>query len=287
MGSDYFFRMGSTHAVCQDYAIAGESGLVSYAMLSDGCSGQAIPGQPGSPYTDFGARFLVRSAQRYLPEMARGIFPTKAIVHDAQAIAHQARLPDVALDATLLVAVALELGLGVQTYHTGDGVVASRKRDGTLQFYSLEFGNNMPYYLSYQLSTPRRESYFSPPPELVASVEDSGKLFVTQGVKPPGGAWDVSHSTHVVHTDEPVVSTFSLEEYELVLLLSDGATSFHLKNGAPIPLEDVLDQVLAIKGLTGEFLTRRCHRFLQKFCVDNGWQHCDDFSVAGIHCGKP
>jgi len=63
MSADYFFRMGKTHTICQDYAIAGsreykidaEMGAFQYAILSDGCSGIPNLKAPGSPYTDFGA----------------------------------------------------------------------------------------------------------------------------------------------------------------------------------------------------------------------------------------
>ena len=82
-------------------------------------------------------------------------------------------------------------------------------------------------------------------------------------------------------------TTFRREDTELVLLFSDGISSFQLKDGTPIPLEQVLDQVFDLKGFAGQFLTRRCTRFLQKFCAENGWQHADDFSVGGLHLGAP
>lgn len=286
MWSDFFFRMGSTHAVCQDYAVAGQSGNVTYAMLADGCSGKHIPGEPGSPYTDFGARFLVRCAQRYLGEMVAGRFPETAIVHDAQAITHQAHLPSVSLDATLLAVVA-QPGGSALTFQTGDGVIAIRHRDGTRTYQSVEFGNNMPYYLSYLLHPTRRQSFFKPPPEAGVSPEEAGKAFMTTGAKQPGGPWERTQWTFHINPTEPLTFTGRHEPHptELVMLLSDGASSFQLKDGTPVPLEDVLDQLFEIKGFAGQFLTRRCTRFLQTFCAERGWQHSDDFSVAGIYLG--
>lgn len=286
MESDFYFRMGSTHAVCQDYAVAGESGDMTYAMLADGCSGKHIPGEPGSPYTDFGARFLVQCSRRYLGEMMDERFPATAIAHDARAIAHQARLPGVALDATLLTAVASTQGR-IATYQTGDGVIAYKMRDGTLRYVSLEFGNGMPYYLSYLLSPARRAALFHPTPESGASNEAAGKVIVTEGIRTADGQWDRSQ-TEATFDESSVPERkmmFTREEVELLLLFSDGVSSFQLKNGTLIPLEQVLDQLFDIKGFKGQFLTRRCNWFLQKFCPEKGWAHSDDFSVAGIYLG--
>lgn len=285
MESDFFFRMGSTHAVCQDYAVAGESGDLTYAMLADGCSGKHIPGEPGSPYTDFGARFLVQCTRRYLGELMAQQFPATAIAHDAGAIIHQARLPGVALDATLLVAVAK--GDKVVACQTGDGVIAFKTRDGTLCYESIEFGNGMPYYLSYLLSPTRKNFLLHPPPDSGAKPEDAGKITITDGRRLPGGQWE-RHQTVVTFDERSPVERqmmFEREQVEIVLLFSDGVSSFQLKDGTQIPLEKVLDQIFDIKGFKGQFLTRRCARFLQKFCSENGWQHSDDFSVAGIHLG--
>ncbi|HYO91642.1 MAG TPA: hypothetical protein VEQ40_08400, partial [Pyrinomonadaceae bacterium] len=69
MNADSAFLIGATHAVCQDYAVAGngtpdERAAVSnlqanpYVILSDGCS--------SSPDTDIGARLLVKAAEQVL-----------------------------------------------------------------------------------------------------------------------------------------------------------------------------------------------------------------------------
>ena len=80
---------------------------------------------------------------------------------------------------------------------------------------------------------------------------------------------------------------FPTDLYDLVLLLSDGAESFHTKDGQPVELDLVLAQIFDFKGFAGQFLGRRCGRFLSSFCAENGWKHDDDFTVAGIYVGEP
>ena len=69
MNADSAFRMGSTHAVCQDYAVASAWTAAAhtdgaappprpYIILSDGCS--------STPDTDVGARLLVKAAEPLL-----------------------------------------------------------------------------------------------------------------------------------------------------------------------------------------------------------------------------
>jgi hypothetical protein len=289
MGSDFFFRMGSTHAVCQDYALAGQARGCHYAIVSDGCSGLPIAGEPGSPYTDYGARFLARAAQQNLPRISEGEFPAMDIITAASDVAYLARLPNVALDATLIVAATTPSD-DVVVFQTGDGVVASRDLDGTIHYQTLSFGNGMPYYLSYVRDPRRREALFRPQKGDVAPevAEAAGTLEVTIGLYRPQEGW----STPVVRNEAfdettPVerMTRFRREQTDLVLIMSDGVESFQLKDGTTVPLEQVLEQLFAFKGFAGQFLVRRCNRFLQKFCADNGWHHSDDFGVAGIYMG--
>lgn len=295
MGADYFVRMGSTHAICQDYAIAGELGERPYALVSDGCSGVSLPEQPGSPYTDFGARFLVRAAQQKIGQISEGDFPSDEIINRAAEWARHAELPDTSLDATLLVAATSETG-DVLTFQTGDGVVASKSRDGTLFYQALSFGNGMPFYLSYLLDRRRLERLLHPDAfesGRAMNAEAAGTVTVTDNIYVPGKGWQTPW-THVEPFAKDSRNTtrfrrdiFYREQHEVVLLLSDGVESFQKKDGTPVPLEEVLERLFDFKGFNGQFLVRRCSRFLHKFCVENGWQHADDFSAAGIHLASP
>lgn len=277
MGVDYYCRMGSTHAICQDYVLAGESDGLQYAVLSDGCSGSPKPGDPGSPHTDFGSRFLVHSARRHLQDMTEGTFPGDAIITQAQGMARQTYLGIDSLYATMIAGILKNQVL--QTYHTGDGVIACRTREGVITYTTKQFDNNAPHYLAYAVSPKDHDRY----------LEQVKQVTVRQRSWRPDSGWGDPSITvepvdrHLFHTH----SVFSAGSVDLVLIMSDGAESFVRKaNNEPVPLEKVLEQLFAIKNFKGEFLTRRCNAFLHRFCAEQGWVHEDDFSVAGFYFGE-
>jgi hypothetical protein len=275
--TDYYFRMGKTHTVCQDYAAAGSHEGKPYALLSDGCSGIPNKDDPGSPHTDWGARFLVRAAQRHLPDLfERMTMPTEVIAYEALNMAYQTRLSRLALDATLLAVV--NNGRYTRTYQTGDGVVAARYRDGRLEYNDIEFGNNMPYYLAYELDRDRERQML----DTAKTATRSWRVFE------PGKGWGEKVSVvHDLNDQFRMVQThiFDVDEIEYVLILSDGAKSFMQKGSAEaIPLETVIEHVLSLKNGKGEFLQRRLRAF-ELHCAREGWAHNDDFSCAGIYHG--
>lgn len=262
MGADCFFRMGSTHQVCQDYARAGESGGYTFAALSDGCS--------SSPDTDFGARFLV---QAFTQEVRDGQF-TEEIASRAAWMSAAAGLPRSCLDATLLAAY-LDREAYIRVVRTGDGVVAWRGRDGNWRYEQVSFGSNAPRYLSYKLDPRLEARQLELSPTVVrhsGSRERDETEWITTEVEQPSR----NSPTGIERWSLPI------EMVDTAIVFSDGVESFVDASGTAVPLERVLDELLAFKVMHGEFLSRRCTRFL-KDCAKRGWAHTDDFSAAGIH----
>lgn len=290
MESDAYSRTGCTHLISQDYALAGTSkDGKKYGFISDGCSGKSDPNQPGSPFTDWGARFIIRSAQRQLEPLSVGLFPHEAIIHEAAAMCRQAELPRSALDATLLGFVNAGNEY-THVYQTGDGVIAFKKRDGTIHYTTRRFGNNAPYYLSYQLDVRKENDYFHPDPETNPGlVAEAGTVEVTNGWYVPGQGWQKHTKKEFLLSSSPTFlnrSVISSENTELLLLMTDGAESFQQKaNGLPVSLEDVLFEMFDIRKYNGSFITRNCDFFFRKICVQKGWQHTDDFSITGLYMG--
>ncbi len=276
METDYIFRMGATHSICQDYAVASQKGEQAFALLSDGCSGVAVKGDPGSPHTELGARFLVLATSHHLQDLFDGDFPKQKVAIEADGMIRQARLRRIALDATLLAAV--KQGRYTRTFQIGDGVVAGRYRDGRIRYYTLKFGGNRPYYLSYSLDEARENQFY----------EEAKTVTTMTNLYTPGQGWGQAVETTVELAGFRLCQQhlFADDEYEVVLLLSDGIESFMRKGTTePVSLEAVLEQVCAFKNYQGDFITRRCVAFLTRFCVDKGWVHNDDFSCTGIYNG--
>lgn len=262
--ADSFFTIGRTHTVCQDYAKAGNCGSV--VALSDGCS--------GSPETDVGARLLVQgalSAQEWVKDLTWA--PKSALRTATQAVSMVGFHP-MCLDATLLMAAGYDDAVRVRVF--GDGVVAARHRDtGDIHSYSIEFAGEAPLYLSYGDSPMRAKQY-------------AGQGFGERSVNVTcaGNSLNLRLVDHV--SPEPFPESydvvFPVKDHDLVVLLSDGVRTFTDREGRLVPLEEVLSEVFAIKNPVGQFLTRRCHRFLEKRRTADGWTHADDFSAAAIYC---
>jgi len=250
--------------VCQDYAASGHTNGLTYAALSDGCS--------SSPDTDFGARFMVQSFKKEVDWDPSAL----SIALGASSMAEAAGLSRRCLDATLLMVMMGDLH--AEIWRAGDGVVAWRRRDGTCFFNQIEFGQNAPRYLSYQLSPEHERQH----------RELSPMVTVRVGVRQPGSKqWDVAKESFSIGAVSVFESWYiDKHEHDLALVFSDGVESFIDSASSPVPLESVLDEIFAFKCLQGQFLSRRCGKFLSKTCVERGWTHSDDFSAAGVYLGE-
>ena len=109
-----------------------------------------------------------------------------------------------------------------------------------------------------------------------AGVDKKDGFYADKVGSDPNSFWDVT--------------VYSREHFDLVAVLSDGVHTFQQKNVLGqmenVPLNEVLAQLMQFKNVKGEFVTRRCKRFLGKFCEKNGWAHYDDFSMAAVYVGE-
>jgi len=286
MNADFFFSIGKTHEVCQDYAKSGTlERCGTYAIVSDGCS--------SSPDTDFGARFMTMAAIHYRSvygETCGGV-PFSSRTFDPAWIAWRASemvrppLSSQCLDATLLG--IFEEPEGVVVAVAGDGTVIARRRDQGLEIKDFDF-LGAPGYPSYLRNPARLEAYYK---------EGYGQRIVTSY---PGDSdlnpvprtdiyWfspDFPEKKQYNIFDGPcALLYFPKDKYEMVMVVSDGAHSFQdAATLNPIPLLEVLDNLVGIKSYTGQFVTRRCKAF-EKFCAKQGWHHNDDLGVAAVYLG--
>ena len=261
MHSDCYFTTGSSHSICQDYALARDS----YIILSDGCS--------SSPHTDFGSRFLTHSLDQVFQSM-RGDHKTAIDRATTMALMHARNLglPDECIDATLLyVRVTRKFAhFGM----CGDGTIAVRFKDGRIDVITAEYESGAPYYPSYEMDQDRKELYLNKfgrkrTESLIQFAADGNVSFVGSTSDTESFAWPI-------------------DGIDTILIMSDGILSFLKtviddvgKRKERMLLQDVVMPLMAFKLMKGKFVERRTRRFLKE-CQKNGIQHYDDVSVAGI-----
>jgi hypothetical protein len=288
MNADSTFQIGASHAVCQDYSLAGgslpgapatskpNSQVNPYVILSDGCS--------SSPDTDTGARLLVRAAEQTL--LGRGGSKArdaselhKEAARRALLWAKRIGLRPQAVDATLLTAhlEGDELILGC----TGDGVICLESAAGMIDVYSISYASGYPLY----------PGYAHQPGRLLAwkGVERSGKEvkhFRSASSEAPLRLKNASRGDRLTE-----VFTVRASDYRYAALFSDGIHSFYSaartetsRRVEAVPMEGVVRDLISFKSVRGAFVERRLNKFL-KDCRARGWQHADDLAFGALYLG--
>lgn len=264
MNTDCFFSIGSTHKVCQDYALADSS--VPYVIICDGCS--------SANHSDFGARLLaVAAAQHIRNGHLQETWFFHSVLSQSNTIAKTLGIPGESLSATLMIASIID---DVFVFRgMGDGMVAVRNRHtGELEMHEIIFPSGAPYYLRYELSRTDKDEYIQ---SFGAELEYT---ITYEGV--PGT---------IVHTRDALVPTelrFPFHDYDLLALSSDGVRSFMSKDVTDTGIQNhivyggnIIKDVLSFRGYQGEYVQRRCRKAFFEF-GKNGWNNTDDFSLAVI-----
>lgn len=280
--ADHVFVQGSTHQVCQDYAyshVSVSTGhlLGAFAIAADGCS--------SSPHTDVGARLLALEAG-----LMAACDVDLSDVGTARKVYRDVLVPWAirgasCLDATLLVAQAIPGRDLLRVVAWGDGVLVRRRRsDGGLEVVRISFlgpggePSDYPVYLAYFADERRLASVLARSPvrrletwDLASGQPSQVAVEAVQGA--PAFAW-----------------TGSVEQYDLVVILSDGVDTFYRKvesgtwkHPERVGLVDVIEPLVRFHG-AGPFVQRRVTRALRDL-ARGGITHADDLSVAAIHVG--
>jgi len=265
---DHFLKKGATHHICEDYVYSKSTSNRTFVLLSDGCS--------SSPDTDVGARILVHQAKSLLEKdsfvtdtigFEHGWFGMR-VIELSKGIMNMLFFPTESLDATLGVIVVVGDDAYVALY--GDGTICVKDKSEYIDSKTYSFSNNAPYYLSYWLDEGRRNIY----------LLDGGKLVEEEGcVRERFLYWSnppiYRKAIHVI------VYKFSLIEYPVVAIMSDGVGSF-VKGGEVLQLTDVLSEFMSFKSMKGEFVKRRVKRAIRDF-EKEGYKHSDDISVGAVY----
>jgi len=256
MNTDHYFAIGKSHKVCQDYAYSGKNSAGNHVVVvSDGCS--------ASPDTDFGARFLVRSAVICGAQTKLGT-PNyeEVLIRSAIWCASQAhtglRLLPQCLDATILYLEVIDDEVVIVT--AGDGIIFAIDHNNELEYWNIEYPSGAPFYPSYLLDEKRYDRYI---------VEHGDKSLIQYG----------SESTKLEHEGMFHLSTFRKDNYKFIGVASDGVLT------CDMPMKETIKQLTAFKNTKGDFVKRRMRRFL-KDCAKNNIDPTDDISMAVVHLGE-
>jgi len=266
MNSDCTFYIGTTHKVCQDYAVVRDYPDMSMAILADGCS--------GSPDSDVGARILVKATEAIERDKIVLSFTGEDYIESAFKASQQLEMPDICLDATLLMAKVQDGQFFIGCH--GDGVIVRGFKDGGLYIRSVAFRTSYPDFLSYKINPERK---------VVFDKINQGAYMNIAYIYPNGNI-DIVVKEDI---DIPECETGSTDNLSFIAIMSDGIHSFYerILEGAsmtnkPISHIDVIKDMFQIKGRKGEFIQRRVNRF-RKDCEAKNWHNFDDVSVAVIN----
>jgi hypothetical protein len=269
MNADCTFIIGTTHTVCQDYAIALNHAKGSYVVVSDGCS--------TSPATDIGSRLMVQAGSQALLNVDqdfRALHKSASgqALHWAQTIG---LLPQSA-DATLLTVYCDGQDLIISA--SGDGVLILESRSGTRDVISISYPSGFPLYPTYAHQRERLDTW--------RANERAYKEVRHFRAASTFELVETSTSTNLTE-----VFRLPASDYLFAGVLSDGVNSFYKteetatsRQTTSIPMEQVVAEILSFKSFAGAFVKRRAKKFANA-CAARGWCHADDLAIGAIYLG--
>jgi len=285
MNTDCAFYIGTTHDVCQDYALTGDYS----ATIADGCSGSIL--------SDIGSRVLSVTAMNKIAQLnTLHDIDEQELILLARPSIKVLNLPFECLDATLLCAAKIDDASEAICY--GDGVIAIKMSNGDAFVVSIEYVDSYPFYINYLYDeTGRYKNWKANHNKLqvvFSVIKENGEVEILNEscdsntrIRYDGaevGLIRVQDRRIIVDTIDP--------EVESIIIMSDGVQSFYQtiisgtsKHNEKISYHDVLKELLNFKNYTGRFVQRRMNKFI-KTCIKNDWNHSDDISIAAIYLGE-
>jgi len=280
MNTDCAFYIGTTHDICQDYALSGNN-IIS---ITDGCSGSIL--------SDIGSRILGVTAMNKISLLkSLNNLDEKEIVLLARPSIKILNIPSESLDSTLLCAVKTENLVEVVCY--GDGAIGIIMKNKDIFIVEIEYTDNYPFYINYLYDSNGRYENWK---------QDHNKRKVKISLIKTDGTIEIIDSNcntssnlgigNIKVNDYKIFVEILSTEVDSVVIMSDGVQSFYKsitsgtsKHNEKIESHTVIKELLDFKNYTGKFVQRRMNKFI-KTCSINGWNHADDMSIASIHLGE-
>lgn len=282
--TDSAFYIGTTHNVCEDYAVNGDN----YIIISDGCS--------SSKNTDIGARLLCEYCKQHncYKNLQSDLFPSVSI------IINSVGLSDYSLAVTFLSAYVENNKIIINTI--GDGNIIIKTKDGIIHIISMNYSKSAPYYINYYLNKEDNKLW----EKIIdnkyiveyTKIENMGKTngeddYFIETSKSLNNDFTSFFIPNCDFSFSPKINKLALniEDIEWVALSSDGLNSFYeqiitetSKYNKPIWYIDIIIELLKIKNTNGRFVQRRLNKF-RKNCIKKNWYYADDISLAVLYIG--
>ena len=257
---DSYFEIGTSHKVCEDYALSGEINEYTYLIVSDGCS--------SSDGSDIGARILAHAAQAAIKQLSsvgcvRGVgmkhVLENLIIEKCQNVRSTLGLSIDMLDATLLI--SMTDNKATYNYVWGDGAIIV-ETDNHFGFLKIEYESGAPYYLSYKMNKSKREAYIKefPGQRIITAVNGIEETEIRK--------------TSMQSNFIDMFDAFEVGSFKSISLCSDGIFSFNDNDVAGF-----IKKMLDFKCLTPGFLRRKMQR-IKRDNNKSGISHYDDVSIA-------
>lgn len=274
MNGDSFFKIGSTHHLCQDFALHGVNEERPFAIVSDGCS--------SAKNTDWGSRLLCNclaaqfSKHHPLPEAYR----TAVCLADSLRKAIPGLQED-CLFATLLSVECRKDAFVASVF--GDGFIVARHRGSQrLEIFDHEYSTGAPYYPHYEQLKEANEKYMN--------LYGKGNYICTRHFFDSNGEYFLKDSKNLLLEDGLKLRSYVFDygQFDLVAILSDGLKTFLHRvveetqaTNKSVAMAGILAELFGFKNYNGEFLQRRLQKAFKTF-EENGWFHTDDFSMGVV-----
>lgn len=287
MNTNCFFERGTSHDVCQDYALSGNiNANIAYLLISDGCTAS----HEISKQVDLGARILLHCAQKYLlqrltPEfnlsrINKDEFGTELadnIINDAYFVAKHLKLSAFSLDCTLIAAISDAERSFVFMF--GDGGLIVHQSNGNIYYTEVTFLSGAPYYLSYRLDPLRQAGYSQ-------EYGDSGVIISNYEFRTPDEEPIVHNEVDNSHINRCLYAktAFEIKGAQVISIVSDGIKSFQKTAASDIvniPSQNMVMHFAGFKNVHGNFVERRIHAMKRQLEKENV-THYDDTSIASV-----
>lgn len=264
---DSSFTIGSTHTVCQDYALHGKNETAALIVVCDGCS--------GSPKTNLGASLLAESFSSCLRYRQKDpeTFLTNMLplltgqIRNIQALLN---VNSKCFDSTLLACLTDIQQEKAYFFLWGDGHLRIEHKTGEITSLDISFGKNQnaPYYPSYEIFRPNgKEAYES----------EFGPLS-------PERIWKSETLDAPTELNQPFPAfQLALQDIRKISLFSDGASSFLPgPENTAVDVDSITTQLQDFKAPGEGYLQRRVRK-CQRLWKRDGIQHTDDLGIASIY----